>query len=55
MIITIKIDHETIHKIDIETIKINKKIVPNLLTGIITVTPIPNTGIEAKHQNIKHK
>ena len=55
MIITIKIDHETIHKIEIQTITINKEIIPNILIGIITVTPIPNTVIEATHRNIKNK
>ena len=55
MIIIIKIDHETIHKIEVQTITINKKFIPNLLIGIITVTPIPNTSIEATNRNIKDK
>ena len=55
MIITIKIDNETILKIEIQTITIKKEIISNLLIGIITVTPILNTGVEATHRNIKDK
>ena len=50
--ITIKIDHETIHKIGIQTIAINKEIILNLLIGIILVIPNPKTSMKAtpKHQ-----
>ena len=51
--IIIKIDQETFHKIEIHFITINKEIIPNLLIGILTVTPIPNTDIEAIHRSIK--
>ena len=53
--ITIKIDHEIIHKKGIQIITINKEIILNLLIGIIIVILIPNTSIEATHQNIKDK
>ena len=46
MIIT-KTDQELTHKIQIQTIAINKEIIPNLL--------ILKTGIEVTHQNIKDK
>ena len=54
MIIT-KIDQQTIHKIEIQAITIGKEIIPNLLTGIITVTQIHNTDIEATQRSIQDK
>ena len=53
--ITIKIDHEIIDKIEIQTITINIEIIPNPLIGIITGTPILKTSIEATHPNIIDK
>ena len=55
IIITTIIDHEIIHKIEIQTITISKRIILNLLIGIILATPIPNTNIEALHRNIRDK
>ena len=52
--ITIKKDQETIHKIETQIITINKTI-PNLLKGIITITPINNSDMEAIHRSIKDK
>ena len=52
---TIIIDHEIIHKIGIQVIKINKRINLNLLIEIIIAIPILNTIIEALHRNIKDK
>ena len=54
MIIT-KTDQEIFHKIEIQAITIDKEIIPNLLIGIITVTPILNTDVGAIHQSIKDK
>ena len=51
--ITIKKDHEIIHKKGIQIITINKEIILNLLIGIIIVILIPNTSIEATHQKSK--
>ena len=51
----IKTDQETIHKRETQIITKSKEIIPNLLIGIITVTPYPKTDIEAIHQNIKDK
>ena len=53
--VTIKIHHEIFHKTGIQTITINKEIIPNPLIGIITVIPIHKTSIEATHLNIKDK
>ena len=53
--IIIKTDQETIHKTETRTITTDKELIPNLLIEKITVTPIPNTDIEAIHQNIKDK
>ena len=53
--ITIKINHVITRKLESKTITIIKIIIPNPFIGITTVTPIPNTSIEATHQNIKGK
>ena len=53
--ITIPIDHEITRKIEIQTITIDKGIIPNHLIGIITVTLILKTRLEVIHQNIKGK
>ena len=50
-----KIDQETIHKIENQAITIDKEIIPNRLTGIITAIQIHNTNIEAVHRSIKNK
>ena len=55
LVIITKIDQETIHKIETQAITIDKKIIPNLLTGIITATQIHNIDIEVTHQSIKDK
>ena len=52
---SIKIYHETTHKVGIQTITIDNETVPNLLIGITTVIPTFKTSIEATHQNIKDK
>ena len=46
---------ETIHQIETQTIMIYKEIIPNPLKGIITVTPILKTDIEAIHRSIEDK
>ena len=53
--ITIKIDQEITCKIEIQTRTIVKEVIPNHLIEIKTVTPILQTKIEVKHQNIKDK
>ena len=53
--ITIKVDHEIIHNIGIQTITIDREIILNHLIEIIHVTQILKTNIEAIHQNIKDK
>ena len=55
IIITIKIDHKIIDKIEIQTIIINIEIIPNPLIGIITGTPILKTSIEATQPNFIDK
>ena len=52
---TIIIDHEIMHKIGIQVITINKRIILNLLIEIIIAIPILNKIIEALHRNIKDK
>ena len=54
MIIT-KTDQETIHNIEIQATIIDREIITNLLIGMITVTPILITDIEAIHQSIKDR
>ena len=53
--ITIKIYHERTHKVESQSITIDKLTIPNPLIGITTVTPIPKTSFEATHQSIKGK
>ena len=48
-----KIVQETIHKIETQAITIDKEIIPNLLTGIITAIQIHNIDIEVTYQSIK--
>ena len=50
---TIPINHEITRKIEIQTITIDKEIIPNHLIGITNVTLILITSIEVIHQNIK--
>ena len=51
--IIIKIDHGTIHKIEIQVIIINIEIIPSHHIGIITIIIILNMDTEVVHQNIK--
>ena len=54
LIITImKLDHEKIHNIGIETITINKETTLNHLIGITHVIQTLKTNIEVIHQNIR--
>ena len=55
LVIITKIDQETIHKMETQAITIDKEIIPNLLTGIITAIQIHNIDIEVTHQSIKDK
>ena len=52
-IITIKTDHEIIHKIETQVTIIDTEIIPSHHIGKITVIPILNIDIEVTHQNIK--
>ena len=52
MIIT-KIDHELIHKIEIQVTIIDTEIIPSHHIGIITVTLTLDNDTEVAHQNIK--
>ena len=49
LVIVTKKDQETVHKIETQAITVDKEIIPNLLTGIITATQIHNTDLEALH------
>ena len=51
--ITIKTDHEIIHKIETQVTTIDTENIPSHHLGIITVTPILNIDTEVTHQNIK--
>ena len=51
----IKIDHQIIHKIGIQTIKIDKETTLNHLIGITHVIPTLKKNIEVIHQNIRDK
>ena len=51
--IIIKIDHEIIHKIEIQATIIDIEIIPSHHTGIITIIMILNIETEVTHQNIK--
>ena len=51
--ITIKTDHELIHKIETQVTIIDTEIIPSHHIGIITVIPILNIDTEITHQNIK--
>ena len=51
--ITIKTDHEIIHKIETQVTIIDTEIIPSHHIGIITVTPILNNDTEVTHQSIK--
>ena len=51
--ITIKTDHEIIHKIETQVTIIDTEIIPSHHIGIITVIPILNIDKEVTHQNIK--
>ena len=53
--IIIKIDHEIIHTIGIQTITVDKGITLNHLIEIIHVIQVLKTNIEAIHQNIEEK
>ena len=53
--ITIKINHELIHKLEIQAITIDTEIIPYLPIGIIAVTPILDIDPEVTHQSIKDK
>ena len=53
--INTKTNQETMHKIETQAITKDKKIIPNLLIGLITVIPIVNTDMGAIHQSIKDK
>ena len=53
--IIIKIDHEEIHKIGIQTITIDKETTLNHLIEITHVIQILKTNIEVIHQNIKDR
>ena len=52
-IITIKTDHEIIHKIETQVTIIDTEIIPSHHIGIITVTPILSIDTEVTHQSIK--
>ena len=52
MIIT-KIDHEIIHKIEIQVTITNTEIIPSHHIGIITITLTLDNHTEVAHQNIK--
>ena len=51
--ITIKTDHEIIHKTEIQAVTIDTEIIPNVPIGIIAVIPILNIDTEVTHQSIK--
>ena len=51
----IRIDHEKIHKIGIQTITIDKETTLNHLIEIIHIIRILKTNTEALHQNIRDK
>ena len=51
--ITIKTDHEIIHKIETQVTIMDTEVIPSHHIGIITVTPILNIDTEVAHQNIK--
>ena len=51
--ITIKTDHEIIHKIETQVRIIDTEIIPSHHKGIITVIPILNIETEVTHRNIK--
>ena len=51
--ITIKTDHEIIHKIETQVTIIDTEIIPSHHIETITVIPILNIDMEVTHQNIK--
>ena len=51
--ITIIIDHETIHKTETQASTIDTENIPNHPIGIITVTRILDIDTEVTHQSIK--
>ena len=51
--ITIKTDHEIIHRIEIQVTIIDTEIIPSHHIQIITAIPILNIDTEVAHQNIK--
>ena len=53
IIATIKIDQAITHKIEFQTITLDKETTHNHHIGITHVIQIPKTNIEATHQNIK--
>ena len=53
--ITIKTDHEKIHKTEIQAITIDRENILNHPIGIIAVIPILNIDTEVTHQSIKDK
>ena len=52
-LISIKTDHEIIHKIETQVTTIDTEIIPSHHIGIITVTPILNIDTEVTHQSTK--
>ena len=53
--ITIRIDHKIIHKIETQATTIDTETIPSHPIGIITVSPILNIDTEITHRSIKVK
>ena len=51
--ITVKTDHEIIHKIETQDTIIDTEMIPSHHIGMITAMPILNIDTEVAHQNIK--